>query len=56
MKFIIEYEICLDEDYPNPANFTTIEADSKKEAIAKFYKMDITKAVAIDAYEDGESK
>lgn len=56
MKFNIQYEICLDEDFPNDVNWVTVDAETEEEAIKKFNDLHIFKAVILSIKKDGESK
>lgn len=51
MKYEIEYEICLDEDFANRIGYADVEAESEKQAVEKFKKLGIFKAVIIDIRE-----
>ena len=56
MKYLIEYDICIDDDFPNDVCFVEIEADSKEEAVEKFRAKNIFKSVVIGVYKDGDNK
>lgn len=45
MTYEIEYEISLDEDFPNRIGTVRIVAENEKEAAEKFKKLDIFKRI-----------
>ena len=52
MQYTIEYEICLDEDYPNEIGFMTVCADNQKQAVEEFKKRRPFMAVMVGMWEN----